>query len=347
MRIVALVAASELFLRMVRMARLSADRDRSGRRLSVGMARAPGASLHVLAAGLCLRHSAARRAHAANARRRIPRLSGAHQRLFPVAVTRDCRERRAMNITAAAIDAGERLAWPERFCAPRSRCWSAGPSAGCRPGDPSASRISPAAWPNIRSRSTPERPTTSTTNCRRSFSRLMLGPQRKYSCCYYEHPATRSRRPKKGAGGNRGARGARRRPAHPGAWLRLGIVLAMDGAEISRCADRLGFQFAFATRVHQPARRKRGLRNLTVHRRRHQRLRRRAQFDRVVSVEMFEHMSNWRGAAEAHVSWLTPEGALFIHVFSHLRAPYRFDAGDPPTGLRSIFSPAGSCRATA
>ncbi|MGB3867213.1 MAG: cyclopropane-fatty-acyl-phospholipid synthase family protein, partial [Xanthobacteraceae bacterium] len=49
-------------------------------------------------------------------------------------------------------------------------------------------------------------------------------------------------------------------------------------------------------------------------------------YDRIVSVEMFEHMSNWRGLLERIRTWLRPEtGRLFIHVFSHKHSPYRFD----------------------
>lgn len=49
-------------------------------------------------------------------------------------------------------------------------------------------------------------------------------------------------------------------------------------------------------------------------------------YDRIVSVEMFEHMSNWRGLLERIRTWLEPEkGRLFIHVFSHRHSPYRFD----------------------
>lgn len=51
-----------------------------------------------------------------------------------------------------------------------------------------------------------------------------------------------------------------------------------------------------------------------------------ATYDRIVSVEMFEHMSNWKGLLERIRTWLRPEtGRLFIHVFSHKHSPYRFD----------------------
>lgn len=49
-------------------------------------------------------------------------------------------------------------------------------------------------------------------------------------------------------------------------------------------------------------------------------------YDRIVSVEMFEHMSNWKGLLERIRTWLVPEtGRLFVHVFSHRNSPYRFD----------------------
>ena len=48
------------------------------------------------------------------------------------------------------------------------------------------------------------------------------------------------------------------------------------------------------------------------------------KFDRVVSVEMFEHLRNWDLMLERIASWLEPGGRLFIHVFSHRRFAYRF-----------------------
>ncbi len=49
------------------------------------------------------------------------------------------------------------------------------------------------------------------------------------------------------------------------------------------------------------------------------------RFDRIVSVEMFEHMSNWRSLLERCQHWLAPDGRMLIHVFAHKTAPYRFD----------------------
>jgi cyclopropane-fatty-acyl-phospholipid synthase len=51
-------------------------------------------------------------------------------------------------------------------------------------------------------------------------------------------------------------------------------------------------------------------------------------YDRIVSVEMFEHMANWRALLTRAKGWLKPDGRMFIHVFTHRDAPYRFDHTD-------------------
>jgi cyclopropane-fatty-acyl-phospholipid synthase len=49
------------------------------------------------------------------------------------------------------------------------------------------------------------------------------------------------------------------------------------------------------------------------------------RFDRVVSVEMFEHMRNWPVLLERIDKWLDPGGAFFMHIFTHHKFPYTFD----------------------
>jgi cyclopropane-fatty-acyl-phospholipid synthase len=49
------------------------------------------------------------------------------------------------------------------------------------------------------------------------------------------------------------------------------------------------------------------------------------RYDRVVSVEMFEHMANWQPLLARIRGALKPDGRLFLHVFSHRTSPYRFD----------------------
>ncbi len=48
------------------------------------------------------------------------------------------------------------------------------------------------------------------------------------------------------------------------------------------------------------------------------------RFDRVVSVEMFEHMRNYRALMERISGWLVPGGKLFVHIFCHRQLMYPF-----------------------
>jgi cyclopropane-fatty-acyl-phospholipid synthase len=47
-------------------------------------------------------------------------------------------------------------------------------------------------------------------------------------------------------------------------------------------------------------------------------------FDRVMSIEMFEHMRNWNELLRRICTWLAPGGKAFVHVFSHRTTPYLF-----------------------
>jgi cyclopropane-fatty-acyl-phospholipid synthase len=66
-----------------------------------------------------------------------------------------------------------------------------------------------------------------------------------------------------------------------------------------------------------------------------------AIFDRVVSVEMFEHMANWRALLTRVRTWLRPGGKLFLHVFSHARTPYRYQTDDPDDWIAQFFFSGG------
>jgi cyclopropane-fatty-acyl-phospholipid synthase len=64
-----------------------------------------------------------------------------------------------------------------------------------------------------------------------------------------------------------------------------------------------------------------------------------ARFDRVVSVEMFEHMRNWERLLARIDGWLKPQGRFFMHVFCHRSSPYVFDAKDDGDWMsRQFFS---------
>ena len=63
------------------------------------------------------------------------------------------------------------------------------------------------------------------------------------------------------------------------------------------------------------------------------------RFDRVVSVEMFEHLRNWQRAFAGVARWLRPGGRFFMHVFAHRAVPYAFvDRDDSDWMSRHFFS---------
>ncbi|MBL8996112.1 MAG: class I SAM-dependent methyltransferase [Gemmatimonadetes bacterium] len=49
------------------------------------------------------------------------------------------------------------------------------------------------------------------------------------------------------------------------------------------------------------------------------------RFDRIVSVEMFEHMRAWSTLLERVHGWLRDDGRLFVHVFCHRREAYTYE----------------------
>jgi cyclopropane-fatty-acyl-phospholipid synthase len=66
-----------------------------------------------------------------------------------------------------------------------------------------------------------------------------------------------------------------------------------------------------------------------------------ARFDRVVSVEMFEHMKNYQLLMANIARWLNPQGTLFIHVFSHREWSYHFVARDASDWMARYFFTGG------
>lgn len=51
------------------------------------------------------------------------------------------------------------------------------------------------------------------------------------------------------------------------------------------------------------------------------------KFDRVMSIEMFEHMKNYRKLMKKIGNWLKPNGKMFVHIFTHRHMPYHFERG--------------------
>jgi cyclopropane-fatty-acyl-phospholipid synthase len=64
-------------------------------------------------------------------------------------------------------------------------------------------------------------------------------------------------------------------------------------------------------------------------------------FDRVVSVEMFEHLRNWPEAFHRVSRWLKPQGRFFMHVFAHRSTPYAFEERDESDWMSRFFFSGG------
>ena len=65
------------------------------------------------------------------------------------------------------------------------------------------------------------------------------------------------------------------------------------------------------------------------------------RFDRIVSVEMFEHMRNWPQMFRRVGKWLTPGGRFFMHVFVHRSTPYLFVERDASDWMSRYFFSGG------
>ena len=116
-------------------------------------------------------------------------------------------------------------------------------------------------------------------------------------------------------------------------WMAAGYPAARITAVSNSHAQR---QF-----IQQTAR-DRGLSNLTVITAGMNEFMTGERFDRIVSVEMFEHMANWEPLLARARHWAYPDGRLFLHVFSH--------TGSMPliqmTGSHGISLPVESCPVT-
>ena len=67
-----------------------------------------------------------------------------------------------------------------------------------------------------------------------------------------------------------------------------------------------------------------------------------AQFDRIMSVEMFEHMKNYALLLAKVASWLKDDGLLFIHIFTHKHYAYDFNTQDDDSWMARYFFTGGT-----
>ncbi len=65
-------------------------------------------------------------------------------------------------------------------------------------------------------------------------------------------------------------------------------------------------------------------------------------YDRVVSVEMFEHMKNYGELLRRIAGWLKPDGALFVHMFVHQKLAYHYQSEGPDDWMARHFFTGGT-----
>ncbi len=170
----------------------------------------------------------------------------------------------------------------------------------------------------------------------------VLGPHRKYSCCYYANPTTTLAEAELEA--------LEQTAAHAGlvdgqsilelgcGWGSLSLWMAQRFPKspivsVSNSWVQREFIKAQAAAL--------GIDNLEVVTADMNEFSTVRLFDRVVSVEMFEHMTNWPELLRRIYGWLAPGGKLFLHVFSHRKVPYRFDHHDRADWIAQHFFTGG------
>ena len=175
-----------------------------------------------------------------------------------------------------------------------------------------------------------------------SFFSLVLGPRRKYSCCLYENTTSTLAEAEERAL----AETCRHADLADGqdilelgcGWGSLSLWMA-EQYPLARivAVSNSGSQRAFI----EGQANLRGLRNIRVITADMNVFAPEGVFDRVVSVEMFEHMANWRTLLGRIRGWMKPEGRLFLHVFTHRNRPYRFAPEDKTDWIAQHFFTGG------
>lgn len=158
------------------------------------------------------------------------------------------------------------------------------------------------------------------------FFRLVLGPRRKYSCCLWEKGVTTLAAAEEAML----ALTCQRAEIRDGqaildlgcGWGSLSLWLAeqypqahITAVSNSQAQGQTILQLAAVQ----------GLANLTVITADINHFAPPQTFDRVVSVEMFEHLRNWPRLLKRIATWLRPEGKFFLHIFSHREHAYFFE----------------------
>ena len=175
------------------------------------------------------------------------------------------------------------------------------------------------------------------------FYDLALGPHRKYSCALFakekdgDLAAAEQRMLELTCQRARLSDGQQVLELGCG-WGSLSLFMAR---RFPKQPDHRAFQFGVAEGIHLTARRRGGVCATLRSARRTLTISIRDRFDRVVSVEMFEHMRNYAELMRRIAGWCKPDATLFVHVFAHRRFAYPFESRDASDWMARHFFTGG------
>jgi cyclopropane-fatty-acyl-phospholipid synthase len=174
------------------------------------------------------------------------------------------------------------------------------------------------------------------------FFRLILGPQMKYSCGYWPSDTTSFEESEEEM---LKLTSERAELSDGQEILELGcgwgsLTLWMAGRFPQSSITAVSNSSTQKQYIEEEARR-RNLRNITVITADMNLFTTERSFDRVVSVEMFEHMRNYERLLEKVASFLKPDGKLFVHIFAHKEYAYKFEPRDASDWMAKYFFAGG------
>ena len=178
-----------------------------------------------------------------------------------------------------------------------------------------------------------------------AFFGAVLGPHRKYSSCFWEEGASSAQPLAQAEAAALQATCERAGLVDGQQVLELGCgwgSLSLWMAERYRGSRITALSNSRSQREYiEGQATQRGLTNLTVITRDMNEFDTGERFDRIVSVEMFEHLRNWPQAFARVARWLRPDGRFFMHVFAHREAPYAFVERDASDWMSKHFFSGG------
>ena len=174
------------------------------------------------------------------------------------------------------------------------------------------------------------------------FFQLFLGANMKYSCCQWEHGQQTLEQAEQASLEQVCERAEIKDRMHilelGCGWGAFSLYLARHypNAHIRAVSNSLS-QKSFIEAKAQSL----GLNNITVLTDDMNCFQTNHQFDRIISIEMFEHMRNYQKLLERISRWLQPQGKLFVHIFSHRDIAYEYKVRSADDWMSKYFFTGG------